>query len=157
MKFLHSIITIALVLFSNNSKSQEIEVITQEKILGIITILSYSPDGSLIASGSSKDNSIKIWDLNSGKIIGKLEGHEGATTALQFSKDGTQLVSSSKDMHLFLWDVVNWEIIDSVDFKSPIMSIVNDVNDPGKFYTGSQSGKVNVWEYSNIQATQYLH
>ena len=33
----------------------------------------------LIASGSAKENTIKIWDLNSGKIIGKLEGHDGAT------------------------------------------------------------------------------
>ena len=56
--------------------SQDIEVITQEKIQGVITIIAYSPDGSLIASGSAKETSVKVWDVNSGKIIGKLEGHE---------------------------------------------------------------------------------
>jgi WD40 repeat protein len=35
--------------------SQDIEVITQEKIQGVITIIAYSPDGSLIASGSARE------------------------------------------------------------------------------------------------------
>ncbi len=155
MKSLLSI-TILLLSFIKISFSQEIEVITQEKIQGIITILTYSPDGSLIASGSAKENTIKIWDLNSGKIIGKLEGHDGATTSLQFNKDGTKLVSSSKDELLILWDIVNWEIIDSVDFKSPITSMANDHNNPDIFYTGSFNGKVNSWSYSSLQNTQTL-
>ncbi len=77
--------------------SQDIEVITQEKIQGVITIIAYSPDGSLIASGSARETSVKVWDVNSGKIIGKLEGHESATTAIEFNRDGTMLFTSAKD------------------------------------------------------------
>lgn len=131
---------------------QEIEVVTQEKIQGVITILTYSPDGSLIASGSAKENSIKIWDINSGKIIGKLEGHEGATTALAFNKDGTKLVSSAKDHYTILWDLVSWDLIDSVKTGTIATSFVNDENDKDVFYSGSKNGKVEKWSWSNIQA-----
>ncbi|MCC7454029.1 MAG: hypothetical protein IT222_07680, partial [Crocinitomix sp.] len=51
----------------SKSFGQEIDIVTQERIQGTITILSYSPDGKLIASGSERENSIKIWDVVSGK------------------------------------------------------------------------------------------
>ena len=56
-------LSLFLILFIGSGFSQEIDVITQERIQGIITILTYSPDGSLIASGSAKENSIKFGTL----------------------------------------------------------------------------------------------
>ncbi|MEX1000765.1 MAG: caspase family protein [Crocinitomicaceae bacterium] len=141
---------------SFQSYSQEIEVITQEKTEGIITLLSYSPDGSLLASGSAKENSVKIWDIASGKIIGKLEGHVDATSSLMFNHDGTQLISSAKDEYLIVWDIVNWQMIDSVKIESPVTWMVRDVNDPDIFYTASESGKVFKRKYSNFQTEEEL-
>src|SRR5690242_13157899 len=117
--------------------AQEIEVITQEKIQGVITIISYSPDGSLIASGSARENSVKVWDVNSGKIIGKLDGHDAATTAIGFSNDGTKLFTSAKDDRTMVWDIVNWKLIDSVNLSSPMGAFVNSVDDPNTFYAAS--------------------
>ena len=74
-------LTLLFTLFTCFAYTQDIEVITQEKTQGVVTILSYSPDGSLLASGSAKENSVKVWDILSGKIIGKLDGHDKFTTA----------------------------------------------------------------------------
>jgi len=143
--------------FSLNGNTQEIDVITQEKIQGIITILSYSPDGSLIATGSAKENSIKVWDIASGKIIGKLDGHEGATTALKFTQDGKHLISCAKDEYVIIWDIVNWSLHDSLKVESPLTWMVNDLNDDDIFYSCSAGGKAHKWTLSNFQNPTELY
>lgn len=135
---------------AQNTSTPEIEIVTQEKIQGIITILAYSPDGSLIASGSDKENAIKVWDVNSGKIIGKLEGHEDETTALAFNHDGTSLMSSAKDNRVIFWNLINWKMTDSVTLVSPITAMALNPQKKGIFYAGSMDGQVYEWNYSDF-------
>ena len=149
--------TLAGLLAGIFSFGQDIEVITQEKIQGVITIISYSPDGSLIASGSAKENSVKVWDVNSGKIIGKLEGHDAATTAIGFNKEGTILFTSAKDDRTMMWDIVNWKLIDSVNIGTPVTAFVNSVTDPNVIYAGTISGKVLQWNLSDFQKPVTLY
>ncbi|MBI3136181.1 MAG: caspase family protein [Bacteroidetes bacterium] len=149
--------TLVLLVAALGSFSQDIEVITQEKIQGVITIISYSPDGSLVASGSARENSVKVWDVNSGKIIGKLEGHDAATTAIGFNKDGTILFTSAKDDRTMMWDIVNWKLIDSVNTGSPVTAFVNSVNDPDVVYAGTAGGKVLKWNLSDFQKPVVLY
>lgn len=137
--------------YSTFSFNQEIEVITQEKIQGVITILSYSPDGSLIASGSARENSVKVWDVSSGKIIGKLEGHDAATTAIGFNADGTILYTSAKDDRTMVWDIVNWQLIDSINIGAPVSGFVNSLTEPNVFYACTQGGKVLKWSTLDFQ------
>ncbi|MBK6953757.1 MAG: caspase family protein [Crocinitomicaceae bacterium] len=137
--------------------SQDIEVITQEKIQGVITIIAYSPDGSLIASGSAKETSVKVWDVNSGKIIGKLEGHENATTAIEFNRDGTMLFTSAKDDRTMVWDIVNWKLIDSVDIDEPVSDFVCSPNDPNVVYASTLGGRVMKWTLSDFQHPAVLY
>jgi ankyrin repeat protein len=59
-----------------------------------ITNLSFSPDGSILASGS-RDKTIKLWDPNTGTIIRTLV--HGVTTLVVFSPDGTMLASAGFD------------------------------------------------------------
>lgn len=136
--------------------AQEIEVITQERTQGIITILSYSPDGSLLASGSAKENSVKVWDVASGKIIGKLDGHEGFTTSLLFNSDGTQLITSAKDEYMILWDIVNWKMLDSVKIESPATCMVKDPDRPDNFYAGLKNGSTHAFNFSNLSQSNKL-
>lgn len=150
-------IFIILTLLSFFSFGQTIEIVTQEKIQGNITILSYSPTGSLIASGSEKENSIKIWDLNSGKIIGKLEGHQEETTALEFNTEGTALISSAKDNKVILWDLVNWTIIDSLTFSTYINDFKPIEGVKNQFISAAASGEVHEWNGAKLQTPQLLY
>lgn len=41
---------------------------------GIVTCCRFSHDGKLVISGSDLDNTLKIWDANSGELLQNLQG-----------------------------------------------------------------------------------
>ncbi|CAE6506301.1 unnamed protein product [Rhizoctonia solani] len=74
----------------------------------LVTSVQYSPSGSYIAS-SSLDNTVRIWDVQSGKLLLnplKFRGdtyHEGS---LAFSPAGTNIAFGSDD-RIYIWDIQN--------------------------------------------------
>ncbi|MDF5736871.1 MULTISPECIES: serine/threonine-protein kinase [unclassified Nostoc] len=58
----------------------------------------------ILASGSW-DNTIKFWDVNTGKEIRTLIGHANWVNSVAFSPDGKFLVSGSADCTIKLWQV----------------------------------------------------
>jgi len=57
-----------------------------------VNSVSFSPDGKLLASGSY-DNTIKLWEVATGKLLKTLEGHKDDVYSVSFSPDGKLLAS----------------------------------------------------------------
>jgi WD40 repeat protein len=74
--------------------------------------LAFSPDGKLLAS-SCFDDSVRVFDADSGREIYKLAGHSqlGGQRALQFSRDGRQLLSWGDDFYLRAWNMSNGKAV----------------------------------------------
>ena len=71
-----------------------------------VTGLSFSPDGTLLASGGrGNDGTIRLWNVATGQAIATLEGHQFQVFSLAFSPDGTLLASASRDGTMLLWDI----------------------------------------------------
>lgn len=72
---------------------------------GLICALSYSTDGSLIASGSA-DHTIRLWHTLDGTERVILNGHSDAVLSVAFSQTVTDklIVSGSKDGTIRAWD-----------------------------------------------------
>ena len=68
--------------------------------------MSFSPDGQTIASGNL-DNTIRLWDITTGKLIKTLVGHTNHLNSVEFSADGNTLVSMSGDNTILLWDIAS--------------------------------------------------
>src|SRR5262245_11072110 len=74
-----------------------------------VSCLAFSSDGKLLASGSSSNAKIKLWDVTTGKNLTTLKGHEGIVNSVAFSPDGKTLAAgvSAKggDTAIMLWHV----------------------------------------------------
>src|SRR5258707_60535 len=64
--------------------------------------VAFSPDGKTLASGS-KDTTVKLWEVATGKERATLKGHTGSVTAVAFGRDVETLVSASADGSVRRW------------------------------------------------------
>jgi len=78
-----------------------------------VLALAYSPDGSLLATSGgnpdafTRDNSIRLWELGTQRVVGGMLGHDATVMQIAFSPDGTRLASVSQDGTLRLWAVTD--------------------------------------------------
>src|SRR2546421_910548 len=77
-----------------HGQARKPEVLVQAGHSEVIMSLAFSPDGRICASGS-RDQTIKLWDTQTGRLLRTLVGHNGRITSLVFSADGQTLASES--------------------------------------------------------------
>jgi len=76
----------------------------------VIYGVAITPDGKNIVS-CSEDQTIKIWNLETGELEKTLIGHTGAVRAIAISSDGQNIVSGSHDKTVRLWSLETREEI----------------------------------------------
>lgn len=69
---------------------------------GMISDLTFSPGGQLLASGS-RDHSIRLWDVSTFQCVERLHGNSSEVWALAFTADGQGILSGAKDGTVRLW------------------------------------------------------
>jgi len=73
---------------------------------GWVKSAKFSPDGKWVASAGDPNGAIHIWDAASGgAAISTIEAHTNKIGSIDFSIDGTKLVSGSYDSKVKIWNV----------------------------------------------------
>jgi WD40 repeat protein/serine/threonine protein kinase len=97
----------------------------------------------LIASGSD-DNTVKLWDIETGEVVLNLEGHTARVNDVAFLPSGLQLVSVSDDQTAILWDVETGEVVRV--YEGHTDDVLTVATDGQVIVTGSRDETIIVWE-----------
>jgi len=101
-----------------------------------------------IASGS-RDKTIKIWDLATGRCVATFVGHDNWVRGLRFHPNGKFLVSVSDDKSIRIWDLAQGRAVKTIAEAHPHFISCLDfcVNNP-HVATGSVDDTVKIWKCS---------
>ncbi|WYZ44541.1 hypothetical protein EsH8_VII_000977 [Colletotrichum jinshuiense] len=117
---------------------------TLEGHLDQVMSVDFSGDGTQIAS-ASQDNTVKIWDSNTGHCLQTLEGHNHFVNSVAFSGDSMQLASASGDKTVKVWDSTTGQCLWTLYHDRCVTSVVFS-RDSMQLASTSDIGTVRVWD-----------
>lgn len=133
-----------LVLCAITGAAQQPELVVQTGHSGFINSVAFSHDGRFFASCSS-DNTIKLWDLASGR---ELRTFRARVDLIAFSRDGKSLISVGSDMKL--WDLNTGGVRTVADNGSEGFLLKKKaLSADGKTLVVKETGGVAVWDVSS--------
>jgi WD40 repeat protein len=71
---------------------------------GAVRVVAFSPDGKLLA-GAGADGIVRLWEVATGWLRHRFEGHRAEVRSLAFAPDGRTLASGSMDTTILIWAV----------------------------------------------------
>ncbi len=109
-----------------------------------VNSVGFNHDGTKIVSGSF-DNTIRVWNVDTGECILTLKGHTSYVLSVGFNHDGTKIVSGSVDETIHVWNIDTAECILTLKDHTYDVYSVGFNHDGTKIVSGSDDNTIHVW------------
>jgi WD40 repeat protein len=113
-----------------------------------VSSVAFSPDGTTLASGAT-DDTVKLWDVASGREVRTLAGHTEDVESVAFSPDGHTLASGSDDYTVKLWDVASGRELRTLTAHTFWVRTVAFSPDGHTLASGSIDKTVKLWDVAS--------
>ncbi len=106
--------------------------------------VSFSPDGTKLATHGQEQGQIAVWELATGKRLTQTSGHRRAIGSVAFSPDGKTLATGSWDETLRLWAAASGKELRSFHLTFGVQ--VAFMPDGKTLAAGSDNGVIHTWD-----------
>jgi len=104
----------------------------------------FNDNGTLLAS-ASRDQTIKIWNPESGELIRTLHGHDGSVNCVAFNPASGWLASGSDDRSVKLWDPNAGAVVKTLEGHSHNVFGVAFSSDGSKLASTGHDKSIKLW------------
>ena len=102
--------------------------------------------GSSFYLTASNDQTFKVWETGSNRLMTVVRGHRGDVSRLILSDDNKQMISSGRDRSLKIWGVDSFFAPEVINAHENNIYTVAYSQDGRRLATGSEDGTARVWD-----------
>jgi WD40 repeat protein len=99
------------------------------RMSGLVTAVSLTEDGSTAVS-ASRDSTLRIWDVMSGRTLHTLTGHSDAVLKIAVSANGRHAASLARDRTVRVWDLANGSAVRVLAADDNMKAVTSQTSDP---------------------------
>ncbi len=133
-----------------------LKVVGTFKADGSVRGLAFSPDGRRLAAVSGDEPDLRsappvegqgagVWDVATGRLLVRLDGHDGAVKTVAYSPDGKALATGGADNTTRLWDAATGKELRKFDGPTTVVESVVFSPDGKLLVVAARGGGVRVW------------
>lgn len=117
--------------------------------------VAFSPAGNMVASGSY-DQTVRLWDANSGKGLRTLRGHTGRVYSVAFNSRGDILASAGGDQTIRLWEINTGQSLGVLRGHKGAVYTVHFEPNSNRIISGGEDMSIRIWEVETGECVKTL-
>jgi WD40 repeat protein/transcriptional regulator with XRE-family HTH domain len=119
--------------------------------------LTFAPDGRTLASTGSGDQTVKLWEVTSLRLLHTLPGHADQSRCVAWSPDSGTLAYGSSDKAIWLWDVKENRCRTVLHGHRADVYGMAFTPEGTRLLSGSADGTLCVWDVESCQCVRIVH
>ncbi|GJJ69117.1 mitogen-activated protein kinase organizer 1 [Entomortierella parvispora] len=125
-----------------------------DQIFEPVTSVCFSKDGNCILA-SSLDDTIRLMDRANGGLLNAYKGHKNHEYKIRscLSNSDAHVISGSEDGKIYMWDLIESEVVHKIDAHSKLVSSVAYHPKEDRMCSASIDGSIKTWATSPTEET----
>ncbi len=136
-----------LVLWDPASGSEGRTLIPPLEGIGLASFFAFGPDGTtLLAPDYRHPGTLGLWEVATGRRLGRLGGHVGEVHCCAFAADRSRVATGSDDGTIKVWNAADLARLSVAAGHSDAVSVCFFSPDGSRILSGSKDGTLRVWD-----------